>query len=150
MIMKKLNLIIISLTIFLTLESVNIAHSADWVPSPTLYYKYDSTPLKLTGKIYKYISNNDIELVNSKWIKLPGSYIKYTTTTGGLKYAEQVIISQPPMKTCTAFMCKDDFGITFDLTKNTMLKCPMVKITKEQMALIYEGTQIINNLPECR
>ncbi|PPC86676.1 MAG: hypothetical protein CTY37_05320 [Methylotenera sp.] len=43
---------------------------------------------------------------------------------------------------CQAFLCADEkFGLVFDLTKNTVLTCPRVHITRDQQAQIYEGLQ---------
>jgi hypothetical protein len=125
------------------------AHAADWIAASERYFKYDTTPTKTTGKVYKYVVNTDIETPRSTWVKLSGTWVKYTTVLGGLKYGEEVIIYPPPQPTCTAFICKDDFGITFDLSQDTVLTCPRVQITKEQMALIYDATKV-NNIPPCR
>jgi hypothetical protein len=122
--------------------------ATDWLPSTERYYKYDTTPTNLTDSSYKYIVTTNIE-VNSVWKKLSGTWIKYTTVNGGLKYGEEVVIAQPPAPTCQAFVCKDDFGITFDLSKNTVLDCPRVQISKEQIASIYDATKV-NNIPPCR
>ena len=131
---------------FILLSQANAA--TVWNVQAGKYYKYDVTPNNLLDSAYKYIVTTDFEAVNPAWTKLNSTWIKYTTVTGGIKYAEEVIIAQPPAPACEAFLCVDDFGLTIDLTKNTVLTCPMVKITKEQMAQIYEGLQ--SGATKCR
>lgn len=131
----------IALMIIVLLIAGNATAATVWNVQAGKYYKYDVTPKNLLDSAYKYIETTNFEAVNTSWTKLNGTWIKYTTVTGGIKYAEEVIIAQPPAPSCTAFLCVDDFGLTIDLTKNSVLTCPMVKITKEQMAQIYEGLQ---------
>ena len=50
---------------------------------------------------------------------------------------------------CEAFICEDDNGIVFDLSVNTVLTCPRVYVTKEQVAMIYDATKV-NNIPPCK
>jgi len=67
-------------------------------------------------------------------------------------YKSSTTTPTPPVivpNKCDAFMCESDFGITFDLTQNSVLVCPRVTITKEQLALIYDGIKAVG-LPACK
>lgn len=149
--MSNLRNIVCLMILFSTVLYISISAAVaapNWQPSAEKYYKWDITPLNLTDSAVKYIVTTDIESVRQHWVKISGTWIKYTTVTGGLKYAEEVIIAQPPAPACDAFACNDDFGWTFNLSKNTALACPMVKITKGQ-AQIYDGVQIVDGEPKC-
>lgn len=137
----KLFLVIICVAFWCALISMAVANTY-WVPSTEKYFKYDTTPTKTTGKVYKYIQTTDIETARATWVKLPNSWIKYTSANGAIKYGEEVVLQNPvPVQpVCAAFVCNDDFGWTFDLTKNTVLACPMVKIDKG-VAIVYDGKQ---------
>lgn len=133
-------LILVACLLFWIVLISNAIGATVWNAAPGKYHKYDITPKNLTDSSYKYILTTDFEAVNSTWTKLSGTYIKYTTVSGGVKYAEEVIVAQPPSASCSAFACNDDFGWTFDLTKNTVMTCPMVKITNG-VAQTYDGLQ---------
>lgn len=114
-----------------------------WLPSTEKYYKYDTTPTRTT-KVYKYVSTLDIETVQPAWVKLAGIYAKYTTINGGLKYVQEVIVTQPvPIEpVCAAVKCLDDFGVTYDINKlKEVLACPKVTIYKGQW-VEYDGIKV--------
>jgi hypothetical protein len=97
------------------------------------------------GTANRYLYTTDIN-IPSGWVKQAGVYIQCKSTGGSNKYYQQgydcngkqtEIVVAP---TCPAFVCKDDFGWTFNLSHNTVLTCPLVRIEKE-VALVYEGLQ---------
>jgi hypothetical protein len=122
--------------------------AAVWNADPLRYHKYDVTPNNLTDGSYKYLVNTDAEAVNINWKRIGGTWIKYTTVAGGVKYAEEVIINQPPAGECNAVVCRDDFGVTIYLAKLTVYACPKVKITTADIQF-YEGLRIIDGVPVC-
>lgn len=104
------------------------------------------------GTQNRYLSTTEID-VPITWDKQDGTYIKCVSTGGANKYWQQGYDCYgkqlaPTETSCKAFMCVDDFGLTVDLTKNTVLECPRVKITKEQIAQFYEGK--LAGIPSCR
>lgn len=96
--------------------------------------------------LYKYGSTNKYEIstkaVPTTYIKQAGQYTQFKSSGGSTKYELITIVNN-----CQAFACRDSFGVTFDLTKNTVLTCPMVKISNEQI-MAYEGLQA--NATSCR
>lgn len=126
----------------------NAQAAAVWVADPLRYYKYDTTPLILTDSNYKHLATTESEAVNVNWARVGGTYIKYTTAAGGVKYAEEVVTNQPPANDCVAVVCRDNFGVTINLAALTALDCPKVKITSEQIQF-YEGMQILDGVPVC-
>lgn len=136
---KNLRRIIIGTVLFWVLFTVVMyqAFAATWIEQQGIY------------NLYKYGSANKYELssktVPNTWIRQSGTYTQLKSAAGATKY--ELIDVQSV--NCNAFMCKSDFGIDFDLTKNTVLACPRVHITKEQLALIYDGVKA-EGLPACK
>lgn len=103
----------------------------------------------------RYLPTTSLEVPTS-WVKQPGTYIQCKSTGGANKYYAQgydctgtkVVVAEPPAPTCDAFVCKDSWGWTFRLDKNTALKCPRVKISKME-AQIYDGLISVNGEPTC-
>lgn len=140
-------LALLSLVFWIGVISYAVAQTY-WIQAPEKYYKYDTTPTRTT-KVYKYITTTDIETARPTWVKLNGVYVKYTTIGGGVKYTEEVIVVQPvPIEpVCPAFKCVDDYGVTYDMSKQSVMKCPMVQI-KKGVAVEYDGAQA--GIDKCR
>ncbi len=128
-------LILILITLYLFLPT---AFAATWTQSAGYYNWYKVS----TYNRYLLTTNLDVP---STWAKQEGTYIQCKSDGGATRYYPQgydcngtrIVESKP---VCDAFVCSDDFGWTFNLAKNTVLVCPMVKIEKG-VALIYEGKQ---------
>lgn len=150
--MEKLRHYIVALALVVVALYTPMATSETmWTPAPEKYFKYNTTPIKVTEAgvvipkttVYKYIVTTNFEAVQTGWEKVGAVWIKYTTVNGGLRYAEEVVVvePQPQEKVCDAqFVCHDQFGWIVNLTYNTVLQCPKVKITNGQ-AQFYEGLQ---------
>jgi hypothetical protein len=104
------------------------------------------------GTANRYLVTTELE-VPETWAKQEGTYVQCKSAGGANKYWQQGYDCYgkqiASVQSCDAFVCADDFGWTFDMTKNTVLTCPMVKITKGQ-AQIYDGLQSIDGHPKCR
>jgi hypothetical protein len=95
------------------------------------------------GTANKYLATTEVN-VPATWVKQEGTYIQCKSSGGANKYwsqgydcyGKQVSVVQG----CDAFICRDSFGLSFDMTKNTVLECPMVKISND-LVMIYEGMQ---------
>lgn len=117
-----------------------------WTQSEGYYHWYKA------GTLNKYALSTNIE-VSTSWVKQDGTYIQCVSSGGSKKYwpqgydcsGKQVVV----VPTCQAFVCNDAFGWVFDMSKNTVLTCPMVKIDKG-VAQIYDGLQSIDGVPTCR
>ena len=126
------------LVAILTTYSLGSFSATVWKQSDGTYHLYKES------KVNRYVLSTNLE-VGSSWVRQEGTYIQCVSTGGSKKYwptgkdcyGKDVVVVQ---KSCEAFVCNDDFGWTFDLTKNTTLVCPMVKIEKG-VAQIYEGLQ---------
>lgn len=129
----------------LLLLAASPAIAATWSQQDGFYSWYK------VGTINKYLLDNAVDsVVPTSYVKQSGSYIQCRSKANSVKYllnGYDCNTGKPTLIKCEAFMCKDDFGITFDLTKNSVITCPRVTITKEQIALIYEGSQA--NIPFC-
>lgn len=138
-----------ALTIIFWIGVINWAVAAvTWTQQEGTFYWYKA------GTQNKYPSTNPLEYtIPESWIKQNNTiYIQCLSDGGSKRYYPQGYdcnTGQPKIVKCDAFMCRDDFGITFDLNKNTVLTCPRVTITKEQLAMIYDATKV-NNIPPCR
>ena len=124
------------------------AATTQWTEQPGTVYWYKS------GTLNKYPSTNPLDFtIPDSWAKQSDYvYIKCTSTGGSNRYypvGYDCNTGKPKVVKCTAFMCKDDFGITFDLSQNSVVSCPRVQITKEQLALIYDAVKV-NNVPACK
>ena len=127
------------------------SHAATlWTPQPERYFKYETSAVGAIKTTYEYSPIDEVD-INPKWRKLSSQWVRYTTVNGGVKYGEEVIVQNPvpTEKVCDAFVCNGDFGVVFNMTKNTVLNCPYVKITKEQVTQIYDGSKSIDEIPLC-
>lgn len=115
-----------------------------WTPQPGIYYQY-KVPPRMTNQ---YELTIDIE-IPAHWIKQAGEFTKMLSGGGATKY-EKIAVTVPPNNpVCEAqFVCHDKWGWVVDLSHNSVLQCPRVRITKEQ-ALFYEGHQIVNGAVVC-
>lgn len=133
------------------LISISYAFAATWTKQAGEFnwYKVNNTN--------KYLPINPVEVaVPSNWIKQPGVYIQCKSSGGANRYYPtgyncegKQTVPDVIVPSCGAFLCQSDFGLVFDLSKNTVLQCPRVFITKEQLALIYEGAKY-DNVPACK
>jgi hypothetical protein len=146
---KNLKLIIALAFLAWLMIIVGIAYSAAiWTQQAGTFNWY------LKGTTNKYILTNAVDVtVPVGYVKQPGVYIQCKSEGGATKYWPQTHDCYgkqlaPVETSCGAFLCVDDFGLTVDLTKNTVLDCPRVKITKEQIAQFYEGK--LAGVPACR
>lgn len=117
-----------------------VGATVNWTKQEGTYHWYKA------GTINKYPPTNPIEFdIPASWIKQTNTiYIHCKSTGGSNRYYPQGYdcnTGKPAVVKCEAYQCQDDFGYTFDLTKNTVMTCPMVKITKEQIAMSYDGLQ---------
>lgn len=137
--------------LMLILGAISSANSAIvLIQQPGTFYWYKA------GTVNKYPPTNPINFaIPSSWVKQTDKVYNQCKSDGGsFRYYEQGIDCygqkprSPPLTSCEAFMCKDDFGITFDLAKNSVLACPRVVVTKEQIAMLYDGVQ--HEVPSCR
>jgi len=134
---KNLRRIIIGTVLFWVLFTVVMYQAfatTVWTPQEGVYIQYK------VGTTNKYELST--KAVPSNYIKQSGTYTQLKSAAGATKYELNAIVSD-----CSGFICKDDFGLTFDLTKNTVLECPMVKISNAQIQA-YEGLQA--NASSCR
>lgn len=135
----------LAVMVLVALFASNAKAATVWTQSDGYYHWYKS------GTANKYAITTDIE-VSTSWVKQNGTYIQCKSSGGATKYWQQgydctgkQLAAPPP--TCMAFVCNDDFGWTFDMSKNTVLACPMIKIDKG-IAMIYDGKQA--GVEKCR
>lgn len=139
--MKHLLLAALLMTAFSTQSA-----PVEWTQQPGTFHWYKS------GTSNKYPTTNPLEFtIPSSWVKQDDNlYIQCRSTGGAYRYYQQGLdcYGQKPIVNCDAFMCVNNRGeLVFDLSKNTVLACPKVKVTKEQLVMIYEGKQ--HNVPAC-
>lgn len=142
-------LALISILFWIGIISWAVA-AVTWIMQSGNYYKYDTTPTNLTDSIFKYVLTTDIETVRDSWRKENGIYVQCISSGGSNKYWPQgydCYGKKVQTISCQGFKCVDDFGITYDLTKNTVLQCPMVQI-KKGVAVEYDGAQ--SGTSKCR
>jgi hypothetical protein len=136
---RLLHFVIFGLMIaFVWLLMLPSAHSATtWVQQAGYFNWYK------VGTANRYLATTELN-VPETWAKQEGTYIQCKSTGGANKYWAQGYDCYgkqiASVQGCEAFVCADDFGWTFDMTKNTVLVCPMVKISKD-VAMVYEGLQ---------
>lgn len=133
------------LAFFLWLVYLPNAQAATvWTPAVGIYTQYKIPPKMINA----YVTSTNIE-APAHWVKQQGTFTKFVSAAGAVKYEKIAIVSPPNNPVCEAFVCNDDFGWTFNLSKNTVLTCPMVKVDKG-VAQVYDGVQSINGEPKCR
>ncbi len=130
----------------LLLLTATTAQAAEWTQQPGSYNWY------LQGTQNKYLPVNPVDISIPSTYKIqPGVFIQCLSEGGSKRYLPQGYdcnSRQALAVKCDAIVCKDSFGITFNAHFNTVMKCPMIKISNAQI-LLYDGAQSINNVPTC-
>lgn len=139
-------LIFAAIALLFALVARTAQANVNWTQQNGQFHKWDKTPNNKTDSSWEYALVGDLEVIKETWIKQDGVYIQCRSSGGSNRYyIEGTDCATGKLKVeivkCDAFLCADSFGLTFDLTKNTVLTCPRVHITRDQQAQIYEGLQ---------
>lgn len=134
-----------SILVALALAS-SIAHAVEWTQQVGSYNWY------LYGTQNKYLPVNPVDIkIPDSYVLQPGVYIQCLSDGGSKRYLPQGYdcnTRQLVTVKCDAIICKDSFGITFNAHVNTVMQCPMIKISNAQI-LLYDAAQSVNNVPTC-
>lgn len=134
------------LFIIFCLMFAGIAFAATWTVQPEKYLTYNTKPSNVAPLLKRVPANATLEIPTS-WSKLGGLWRKEVSTGGSARYYEELIA--PVTALCDAkFVCHEDWGWIVNLSHNSVLTCPAIKITKDQAAF-YENALSINGKPVC-
>lgn len=131
----------------LLLLAATTAYAVEWTQQPGSYNLY------LSGTENKYITVNPVDIKIPASYKIqPGVYIQCLSTGNSKRYLPQGYdcnTRKALAVKCEGYVCYDpQFGWTFDLTKNSVMMCPKVKIEKG-VAISYDGVKSVAGQPVC-
>lgn len=119
------------------------AATATWVREPDLYNAYEVTSPK-TGKksIVRVKVANVPDGVQPDWVKQEGQFYREVTAKGATRF-----VLAPVKDECVAqFTCSTKWGYIVNIRDIDILKCPALKVTKQQIVQ-YDNATIDKNCP---